>query len=173
MQAYIQSIQKRFHYYEDLGRRAIAQVNEEGLFWRYNAESNSIAVLVNHLHGNMLSRWTNFYTEDGEKSWRTRDAEFENSIKSRAELLQKWEEGWKCVFDIIDALQVEDLEKTVYIRAEPHSVIDAINRQLAHYAYHIGEIVYVAKMQQGDKWQSLSIPRGESEAFNRKMLRDS
>ncbi|HCQ28661.1 MAG TPA: hypothetical protein DIU39_00130 [Flavobacteriales bacterium] len=167
----IESLQKRFHYYENVGIRAIEQIKDESkLFWQYNEQSNSIAITVNHLHGNMLSRFTNFYTEDGEKPWRKRDAEFENNIHSKKELLEKWHEGWNTVFDVIDNLTPEKLNGTVTIRNEQHSVIDAINRQLTHYAYHIGEIVYTAKMICGNDWQSLTIPKGKSEEFNRKMM---
>ena len=170
MNELIDSLQKRFHYYESVGIRAINQVPEDKLFWQYNEESNSIAIIVNHLHGNMLSRFTNFYTEDGEKPWRKRDAEFENNIHSKEELWQKWQEGWKIVFEVVDNLTPVKLNGEVTIRNEKHSVIDAINRQLTHYAYHIGEIVYIAKMICGKNWQSLTIPKGKSEEFNRKMM---
>ncbi len=171
MQDYIKSIQKRFHYYQELGSRTIRRLQEDDLFWQPNAQSNSIAVIINHLHGNMLSRWTNFFTEDGEKEWRDRDAEFEDLIKSKTEALEKWQAGWQCVFSTIDNLSTEDLQKTILIRLERHSVIDAINRQLSHYAYHIGQIVFIAKMIQAENWQSLTIPKGQSKTFN-KMMRD-
>jgi len=114
----------------------------------------------------MLSRWTNFLTEDGEKSWRTRDAEFEQEIKTKDELLKKWNTGWDCVLNAVENLSVEDLSKKVTIRQEEHSVIDAINRQLAHYAYHIGQLIYVAKLIKDEKWETLSIARGKSKEFN-------
>lgn len=138
--------------------------------WQYNEASNSIAVIVQHLWGNMLSRWTNFLTEDGEKDWRDRDTEFETVIKSKDELLAKWNEGWQCLFNALDSLKEEDLSKTIYIRKEPHKVADAINRQLAHYSHHLGQIVYVGKMQLNEKWKSLSIPKGNSTQFNEKMM---
>ena len=169
MQAYIESVQKRFRYYKDVAERAMAQLNEAQLFQKPSSESNSIAVIVNHLHGNMRSRWTNFFTEDGEKEWRRRDEEFEDRIRSKKELREKWDAGWQCVFDVIDHLTVEDLNRSVTIRGEAHSVIDAVNRQLTHYAYHIGEIVYVAKMYKDHECRSLTIPKGMSEEFNRRM----
>ncbi len=156
---------KRFRYYKGLGERAMAQLPDEALFWQYNEESNSIAIIVNHLHGNMLSRWTNFLTEDGEKPWRTRDAEFENEIQNREQLRQKWEEGWNCLFKALEELKEEDLSRKVFIRSEAHTVSDAIFRQLAHYAYHIGQMVFLAKMIQNEDWQTLSIARGKSKEY--------
>ncbi len=156
---------KRFRYYKELGERAMAQLPDEALFWQYNEESNSIAIIVNHLHGNMLSRWTNFLTEDGEKPWRTRDAEFENEIQNREQLRQKWEEGWDCLLKALENLKEEDLSRKVFIRSEAHTVSDAIFRQLAHYAYHIGQMVFLAKMIQNEDWQTLSIARGKSKEY--------
>lgn len=173
MEEYLNSIIKRFKYYRKIGLMAIEQVPEEKLFWQYNSESNSIAIIVNHLHGNMLSRWTNFLTEDGEKQWRNRDAEFEQVIKTKNELLKKWNEGWDCLLNAVESLNVDDLHKTITIRNEKHSVIDAINRQLAHYAYHLGQIIYVAKMIKDTEWQTLSIAKGKSEDFNMKMKKNS
>ena len=167
MNEYIESIKKRFLYYKSTGEKAIQQLTEEQLFDKPSPESNSIAIIVNHLHGNMLSRWTNFYTEDGEKEWRNRDAEFENEILSEKELKEKWDEGWACVFGVIDELTITDLQKKVFIRSEKHSVIDAINRQLTHYSYHIGQIVYIAKFYKDKQWASLTIPKGKSKEFNR------
>lgn len=149
-----------------LGEKAMQQVDDAALVWQYNAESNSIAIIVQHLWGNMRSRWTDFLASDGEKPWREREAEFESVISSRTELMEKWNEGWACLFAALHALQPEDLEKTVYIRNMGHSVVEAINRQLAHYAYHVGQIVYIARMMSGSGWQSLSIPKGGSEAYN-------
>ena len=156
---------KRFRYYKELGERAMNQLPDEALFWQYNEESNSIAIIVNHLHGNMLSRWTNFLTEDGEKPWRTRDAEFENEIQNREQLRQKWEEGWDCLLKALENLKEEDLSRKVFIRSEAHTVSDAIFRQLAHYAYHIGQMVFLAKMTQNEDWQTLSIARGKSKEY--------
>ena len=163
---YLDSIKKQFAYYKMLGDKAIEQVPEEKLFWQYNPESNSIATIVKHLWGNMLSRWTEFLTSDGEKEWRNRDAEFDNDIKTREELMARWNEGWKCLFDAINPLTTADLEKEIYIRNMGHSVLEAINRQLAHYPYHIGQIVFIAKMVCNDKWNSLSIPKGDSAIYN-------
>jgi len=170
---YLESVKKRFLIYKSLGDKAMEQLEEENLFWQYNEASNSIAMIVHHLWGNMLSRWTNFLTEDGEKEWRDRDQEFEKVIKTKEELILKWDAGWECLFAAIDSLTNEDLDKTVYIRRQPLTVIDAINRQLAHYSYHIGQIVYLGKMQLNDRWFSLSIPKGNSKEFNDKMMPDN
>lgn len=164
--SYLESIHKQFEYYKMLGTKTIQQIPDEKLFWQYNDGSNSIAIMVKHLWGNMLSRWTNFMEEDGEKTWRNRDAEFESDIKSREELLQKWNEGWDCLFEAITPLTTEDLSKIIYIRNQGHTVTEAINRQLAHYAYHVGQIVFLGKLICGENWQSLSIPKGESTVYN-------
>jgi len=166
MTDYLDSVRKQFLYYKNLGDKTMAQVPDEQLFWQYNSESNSIVIIVKHLWGNMLSRWTDFLTSDGEKEWRQRDAEFESDIKTREELMEKWEEGWACLFAAIDPLTPADLEKMVYIRNQGHSVVEAINRQLAHYAYHVGQIVFLGKMIRDAGWTSLSIPRGGSQQFN-------
>jgi hypothetical protein len=166
MNDYLISARKQFEYYKMLGEKTFAQVSDEQLFWQYNEESNSIAIIVKHLWGNMLSRWTDFLTSDGEKEWRQRDAEFENDITSREELLNKWNEGWVCLFKALDSLAIEDLSKEIYIRNQGHSVVEAINRQLAHYPYHIGQIVFIGKMVCDTNWTSLSIPRGNSKAYN-------
>ena len=163
---YLESIKKQFEFYKLLGEKTIAQLPDEKLYWQYNKESNSIAIIVKHLWGNMLSRWTDFLTSDGEKQWRERDAEFENNINSREELLAKWDEGWKCLFDAINPLTNEDLEKEIFIRNMGHSVTEAIDRQLAHYAYHVGQIVFIGKMICNEDWVSLSIPRGDSKNYN-------
>ncbi|MFT3679629.1 MAG: DUF1572 domain-containing protein [Ferruginibacter sp.] len=163
---YLSSAVKQFEYYKMLGEKTFDQLSEEQLLWQYNGESNSIATIVKHLSGNMLSRWTDLLTTDGEKKWRNREAEFDNDIKSRGELLYKWEEGWKCLFGALDGLTEDDLGKIIYIRNMGHTVAEAINRQLAHYPYHIGQIVYIGKMLKDDNWQSLSIPRGASQRYN-------
>jgi hypothetical protein len=163
---YLESAKKQFSQYKLLGEKAIGQVPEEKLFWQYNAESNSIGIIVKHLWGNMLSRFTDFLSSDGEKPWRNREAEFENDIKNREELLEKWHAGWNAVFSALSQLSPEDLEKSIYIRNERHSVMEAINRQLTHYAYHVGQIVSLAKMICDGSWQSLSIPKGRSDQFN-------
>jgi hypothetical protein len=168
-ETYLSSVIQRFEYYKGLAERTFGQVNDNGLFWRYNEESNSIAMIVQHLAGNMLSRWTDFLTSDGEKSWRNRDMEFESVINSRTGLLEKWNEGWACMLNALRGITQEDWDKTIYIRGEAHCVVDAINRQLAHVPYHVGQIVFVGKMITGEKWHSLSIPKGQSELFNQKM----
>ena len=164
---YLESVRKQFEYYKMLGEKAMAQVADEQLFLQYNEQSNSIAAIIKHLRGNMLSRWTNFLTTDGEKEWRNRDAEFENIVASRPELMAQWNEGWNCLFEAIDSLRTEDLNKIVYIRNQGHTAIEAINRQLAHYPYHVGQIVFNAKMCAASTWTSLSIPAGASAAYNK------
>lgn len=166
---YLESMRKQFEFYKLLGERAMAQVPDEKLNWQYNEDSNSIATIVKHLWGNMLSRWTNFLTADGEKEWRDRDAEFENDITTREQLMNKWNEGWKCLLDALNSLTAGDLGKIIYIRNQGHTVMEAINRQLAHYSYHVGQIVFLAKMC-ADDWVSLSIPKGNSKVFNKKMF---
>lgn len=165
-QNYLDSIRKQFHYYKMLGDKTFAVLDEKDFFWQYNEESNSIAVIVKHLWGNMLSRWTDFLTSDGEKEWRNRDSEFEGDLKTKAEVLEKWEAGWNCLFNALDSVIPENFDTVVYIRNMGHSIIEAFNRQLAHYASHIGQIVYIGRMIKGPDWQSLSIPRGESKAYN-------
>lgn len=166
---YLSSVKNRFSQYKSLGDKTLEQLDEKNLFWQYNEESNSIAIIVQHMWGNMLSRWTNFLTEDGEKEWRERDAEFEKVIKTKEELILKWDAGWDCLFGALNSLNNEDLDKTIYIRKEPLNVGDAINRQFAHYSYHVGQIVYLGKMQLGERWVSLSIPKGNSNDYNEKM----
>ncbi len=163
---YLESTIKQFEYYKMLGDKTMTQIPDEKLFWQYNQESNSIAIIVNHLSGNMLSRWTDFLTSDGEKEWRNRDAEFENKSKTKEEILQKWNEGWNCFLNTLKSLQEDDLSKIIYIRNEGHTVLEAINRQLAHYPYHIGQLVFIGKMICYEKWVSLSIPKGNSNSFN-------
>ena len=160
---------KRFLYYKDLGDKTLAQLSEKQIFWQYNEESNSIAIIINHVAGNMLSRWTNFLTEDGEKSWRNRDSEFENNFKTKAEVLEYWEKGWACLFEALNQITDENINSTIYIRGEAHSVVDAVFRQLAHYPYHIGQIIYIAKMMKNEDWQTLSIARNKSADFNAEM----
>jgi len=166
VQNYLESVTKQFQYYKMLGDKTIAQLEEKDLFWQYNPESNSIAITVNHLWGNMLSRWTDFLTSDGEKEWRQRDLEFEDIIKTEKELLEKWETGWQCLFEALASLNDTNFETIIYIRNQGHTIMEAINRQLAHYSYHVGQIVYIGRMIKGTDWQSLSIPKGASKAFN-------
>jgi len=166
MTDYLTSTRKQFEYYRMLGDKTFEQLTDEQLFWQYNEESNSIAMIVKHLWGNMLSRWTDFLATDGEKEWRQRDAEFENDISTREELINKWSAGWDCLFKAIDGLTTEDLSKEIHIRNQGHSVVEAINRQLAHYPYHVGQIVYIGKMARDAHWVSLSIPKGNSKSYN-------
>lgn len=161
-----------FRYYKKLAERAIEQCPEEGLFTVLDPESNSIAIIAKHMAGNMRSRWTDFLTSDGEKPDRNRDTEFVTPPKTRAELLELWEEGWSRVFSALQPLTDADLTRTVTIRGEPHSVMQAINRQLAHYASHCGQIIFLAKHWQHEHWKSLSIPRGKSAEFNRRLDED-
>ncbi len=156
---FLKSIFSRFKEYKSLGEKTFAQLNEEEMLRQPNEASNSIAIIIQHLHGNMLSRWTNFLTEDGEKEWRKRDAEFETRNLSKEQLIKLWDEGWKVFLDSVESLLNEDLSKTVTIRTQPLIVIDAINRQLAHYSYHVGQIVYLGRWMKEGEWQSLSIPK--------------
>lgn len=157
---------RRLKYYKELGDKTFEQLNEWDFHYRPNDESNSIAVIIQHMAGNMLSRWTNFLTEDGEKEWRQRDDEFAVHEYNKQQLLELWEKGWHCFLSTLESLKKKDLKKTVHIRKEPLSVIDAINRQLAHYPYHIGQIIYIAKIIKNTAWKNLSIPKGESQAYN-------
>jgi Protein of unknown function (DUF1572) len=163
---FLDSAKKRFLSYKDLGDRTFSQLEERDFFLKPNETSNSIAQIIRHLSGNMISRWTNFLTEDGEKPWRNRDSEFDLEASNKEELLNRWEKGWDCLLNTLQNLQETDLEKTVYIRNEPLIVIDAINRQLAHYPHHVGQIVYIGKLIKSDGWKNLSIEKGKSEAFN-------
>jgi hypothetical protein len=164
--SYIKDSFDILRYYKRLGEQAMAQASDEALLATADPESNSIAIIVKHLAGNMRSRWTDFLTSDGEKPDRHRDAEFESPPQTRAEILELWESAWKIVFDSLTPLADQDLGRTIRIRGERHSVMQAINRQIAHYAYHIGQIVFLAKHSCGDRWKSLSIPRGKSSDFN-------
>lgn len=166
--SYLQDSISLFRYYKKLGERAIEQCPDEGLFATLDPESNSIAIIVKHMVGNMRSRWRNFLTTDGEKPDRNRDTEFEDPPKSRDELMAMWGAGWKYLFDALEPLTDADMERAVAIRTEPHSVMQAINRQLAHYPHHIGQILFAAKhfaTAKTGNWDSLSIPRGHSAQF--------
>lgn len=162
----LHTVKRIFEQYKLLAEKAIAQMDDEDLKWKANEDSNSVVNIMKHMWGNMLSRWTDFLTTDGEKTWRKRDEEFEDENMTTADQMQRWEEGWRCVFAAIGELTEADLVKTVYIRNEPHTVSDAIMRQIAHYAYHVGQIVYIAKERSRKEWNSLSIPRNKSAAFN-------
>ena len=164
---YLPSIISTFRSYKSLGDRTFEQVSDNEINYSFTEESNSLAIIVRHLNGNMLSRWTDFLNSDGEKQTRNRDAEFEGALTDKIELLQLWEEGWACLFSALEALSEDDLSRTIYIRAEAHTVLEAINRQLSHYSYHVGQLVFLGKMICGGKWKSLSIPKGKSEQFNK------
>ncbi len=167
--SYVKDSLSLFRYYKTLAERAMAQVTDDQLFVTLDAESNSIALIVKHMAGNMLSRWTDFLTSDGEKPWRDRDAEFSDPPATRIALLELWEDGWRCVFEAIVPLTDADLGRSITIRGEAHSVIQAINRQVAHYSYHCGQIVFLAKHLVNQKWECLSVPLGKSAEFNRKV----
>ena len=167
-QNFLETTRKQFTYYQLLGEKTFAQLSDEELFWRPDDEANSIAIIVKHLWGNMLSRWTDFLSSDGEKAWRDREGEFAADIQSREELMEKWQEGWQCLFEALESIYEEDFETVIYIRNMGHTVVEAVLRQLAHYAYHIGQIVWMGRMIKGKEWQSLSIPRGGSATFNQK-----
>ena len=167
MDNFLASCLTKFQYYKSLGDKTFAQLSTEQLFWQPNDSSNSIALLVKHLSGNMLSRWTDFLSTDGEKENRNRDLEFENSWTDRLELIDHWNAGWSCLFQAIESLKEGDLEKIIYIRNEEHTVMEAILRQIAHYPYHIGQIVYIGKISMDEKWSPLSIPKGASASYNK------
>lgn len=164
----LNGIRKQFEYYKILGDDTFNQLSDDQLKITINDNSNSIAMIVKHLHGNLTSRWTEYLTSDGEKDWRNRDQEFENDINSRELILAKWQEGWKCLFNAIESTTLDDLNKTVYIRNQGHSVFEAFMRSLNHVSYHVGQIVFLGKLLLNDNWQALSIPKGKSLAFNDK-----
>lgn len=164
--SYLEDSLTLFRYYKTLAERAMEQATDEGLFVALDPEANSIALIVKHMAGNMRSRWTDFLTTDGEKPDRNRDSEFVAPPATRKELLDLWEDGWSRVFQALEPLSDADLERTVMIRGEAHSVMQAINRQVAHYAHHVGQIVFLSKHLAHDHWQSLSVPRNRSAEFN-------
>ena len=165
-ESYLESVKKQFLYYKTLGEKAIEQLEPSQIFVSVNEDTNSIAAIIKHISGNMLSRWTDFLTSDGEKEWRNRDAEFENDLQYKEEVLQVWNKGWECLLDALNSLKPEQLSHIIYIRNEGHTVIEAINRQLAHYPYHVGQIVFYAKQLKNSEWNSLSIPRNKSGNYN-------
>lgn len=167
-QDFLTSAIKLFRYYKKLGDGAMAQLNDEQVRAQPNEASNSIALIVHHLSGNMLSRWTDFLTSDGEKPWRNREAEFEESYPTKEAMLEAWEKGWHCLFVALESLTPGDLSKMIYIRNEGQSVMEAIQRQLAHYPMHVGQIIYQAKILKGSDFLSLSIPKGGSQGYNEK-----
>lgn len=167
---YLMIVKKRFQAVKELADITIQRLSNEELNWACNEESNSIAVIIRHMSGNMVSRWTNFLTSDGEKPYRNRDEEFSTATATKDELLLIWEKGWKVLFSALDSLKEEDLLKNITIRGESHLVMDAIERQMAHYSYHVGQIVYIGKLLKNEEWESLSIPRGKSDEFLKEML---
>lgn len=168
---FLKSAIQQFKDYKSLADKTFSQLSGADFFYRPNPQSNSLAILITHMHGNMSSRWTNFLTEDGEKEWRTRDAEFETKDLTPAELLVLWEQGWRILFEGLEALIAGDLERTVYVRAQPSTVTEAVHRQLAHHASHVGQILYIGKMINGPQWQTLSIAKGGSAAYNAQLIR--
>ena len=168
-EAFLQSAIKKFKAQKLIGDKTFAQLDEKDFFFKPSAESNSIAVIVQHVSGNMLSRWTNFLTEDGEKPWRERDVEFENTLSTKEDVLNAWNKGWAFVLWALVNLKPEDVMKTITIRSEPHLVIDAVIRQIDHYGGHTAQIVYIGKLIKNETWQSLSIPKNKSKAFNEAM----
>ncbi len=166
---FLKSALTRFAEQKGLGDRTFAQLTGAEMLQQPNEASNSIAIIIQHLHGNMLSRWTHFLTEDGEKAWRRRDAEFQPATQTKEEVIRLWEDGWGTLQSALHALQEQDLTRTITIRTQPLSVVDAINRQLSHYAQHIGQIVYLGRWIRGSEWRSLSIPKAGSQAFNDQM----
>lgn len=164
--SYLQSATKQFEYYKSLGDKTFAQLTNEQFFWQSNENDNSVAIIVKHVAGNMLSRWTNFLTEDGEKEWRNRDDEFANTFETKEEVVAYWEQGWLCLFNAISPLQTQDLERIIYIRNHGHTVTEAINRQLCHYSYHVGQIVFLGKLLLGNDFKTLSIAKNTSKNYN-------
>ena len=166
---FLESAVKRVKYYKELGDKTFAQLTDADFHFQPNEASNSIAIIIQHMAGNMLSRWTGFLTTDGEKEWRRRDAEFEEQGMSKEQLTGLWEKGWNCFLGALSSLTADDLLKTIYIRGEELSAVDAINRQLTHYPCHIGQIIYIGRIIKNESWQNLSIPKGNSDQFNREM----
>nr|WP_174616059.1 DUF1572 family protein [Virgibacillus ihumii] len=168
---YLQVIRSRFTDMKKQGDKTINRLSDEEIHWTYNDVSNSVAVLVKHLNGNMVSRWTGLLNSDGEKGYRNREQEFEDDNTSKQEIVYAWEKGWETFFGTLDSLKEDDLLKNIYIRGEKHTVLEAIERQMAHYASHVGQIIYIGKQLKGDDWESLSIPKGESQRYLDDMLK--
>jgi len=167
---FLQSAIKRVAYYKELGDKTFAQLSDADFHFIPNKENNSIAIIIQHLAGNMLSRWTDFLTTDGEKDWRNRDREFEEQQLSKQQLIDFWEKGWARFLNSLLSLKEDDLLKTIYIRQEAMPVTEAINRQLAHYPYHVGQIIYIAKIIKDQNWQTLSIAKGSSQQYNQQLF---
>lgn len=165
--SYLQSAVKQFQYYKYLGENTFSQLSDEQLFWCSDLEANSIAIIVKHMVGNMLSRWTNFLNEDGEKSWRQRDEEFINSYQTREDIFTSWNKGWDTLFSTLNELNDSQLEDIIYIRNQGHTVTEAINRQLCHYAYHVGQIAFLGRILKKEEWKSLSVPKNQSKQYNK------
>ena len=168
--SYLSSTKKQFAYYKLVCEKAIDQLEDEQLFISANEDTNNIATIIKHIAGNMLSRWTDFLITDGEKEWRNRDTEFANDLKTKEEVFEIWNSGWNCLFATLDSLQAENLSQIIYIRNEGHTVVEAINRQLAHYPYHVGQIVFYSKLLKQSNWNSLTIPRNKSVNYNNTMF---
>ncbi|GLU45492.1 DUF1572 domain-containing protein [Allomuricauda sp. NBRC 101325] len=168
---YLSNVKFEFRRYKTMGDATFDQLSEEDMHWKYAETDNSIAIIVKHIAGNMLSRWTDFLTEDGEKSWRNRESEFVDSLISKEEILTYWEKGWNCLFTALDSINTSNFDSKIKIRGEEHTIVEAINRQLAHYPNHVGQIAYIGKMIKGNDWISLSIPKGGSDAFNKSMFK--
>ena len=162
---YLKIIKERFESVKDLGDKTISQLSEKDIHWKLNEASNSIAIIAKHLSGNMISRWSDFLTTDGEKDSRNRDQEFEDDISSKQEMITIWEKGWNTLLETLNGLENQDLLKNVTIRGENHTVLEAIERQMAHYSYHVGQIVYIGKQLKDESWETLSIPKGKSEEY--------
>lgn len=166
IQNFIENTILSFKYYKSLGDQVLESLEEEDLFWQYNETSNSVAIIVHHLAGNMKSRWTDFFTTDGEKESRDRDREFEPKMSSKNELLILWEAGWETLFNTLQTIDKENFHQKIYIRNQEHTVMQAVHRQMMHYAGHVGQIIYIGKMIRGQEWKNLSIPKGESKRYN-------
>lgn len=166
---FLSSYIKRTLSYKELADKTFTQLNDADFHYQPNESSNSIAIIIQHMAGNMLSRFNNFLTEDGEKVWRNRDTEFDDQHMSKEELLKKWEEGWACYIDAVKSLSEDDLLKTITIRSEQLNVVDALIRQMGHYPSHVGQIIYIGRMIKDKEWKTLSIGKGQSKQFNEQM----
>src|SRR5690625_310625 len=169
---YLEIMQKKLESNKRLGNNTISQLTEKDIHRKLNEASNSIAIIAKHLSGNMISRWSDFLTSDGEKASRNRDQEFEDDIPTKQEMIIIWEKGWKTLLDTLNGLESQDLLKNITIRGEKHTVLEAIERQMAHYAYHVGQIVYIGKQLKGENWETLSIPKGKSEEYLQQKLKN-
>ncbi|MBD0778893.1 DUF1572 family protein [Maribacter sp. ANRC-HE7] len=165
---YLKSVRFEFHKYKQMGDKTFSQLSNDEILWKYNDDDNSVSQIVKHISGNLLSRWTNIFTEDGEKPWRDRDQEFEDPFTSKEDMIGSWENAWQCLFNTLATINATNFHEQIKIRDEEHSLIEAINRQMTHYAVHVGQIVFLGKMIKGQEWISLSIPKGQSETFNKR-----